>query len=326
MTRVTSTKLLRKLAQVVLVLLGTITLNFFLLRLAPGDAVDVLVGEMGAASPEYIAALRQQFGLDQPLWMQYLKYLWELLHLDLGHSFRYDQSILSLILERTPATLLLMMTSLGLAVSVGCILGAIAARHSGRWPDLLISTLSMLFHATPLFWVGLMLIVAFAIEWAWLPIGGMFEIRGAGSFWGTCLDLMQHLILPTVTLGLFYLGVYVRLMRATLLEISEQDYLRTAVSKGLSKGRIFRRHMLRNAWLPVVTMLGTQVASVLSGSVLVETVFSWPGLGRLAYDALFSRDLNLLLGILLFCTVLVLMINFVVDGIYQAIDPRIEAN
>jgi peptide/nickel transport system permease protein len=324
MKAVWQSALLRKSGQLMGVILATTTLNFFLLRLAPGDAVDVLVGESGAASVEFIAKLKEQFGLDQPLWVQYLKYLWQLCHLDLGHSFRYDQDILGLIAQRVPATLLLMVSSLAIALCAGCLLGAVAARYKGRWPDILISSIALLFHATPLFWVGMMLMVGLSIELDWLPIGGMTEVNGSSALLSQALDVLRHLILPAFTLALFYVGIYVRLMRAALIDISHQDYLRTAKAKGLRPGKILNRHLLRNAWLPIVTMVGTQVGAMLGGSVLVETVFGWPGLGRLAYDALFSRDLNVLLGILLFSTVLVLVLNLLIDLLYRAIDPRIE--
>ncbi|MBB3211881.1 peptide/nickel transport system permease protein [Herbaspirillum sp. Sphag1AN] len=315
---------LRRLLQLVGVVLGVAVINFFLLRLAPGDAAQVLAGEAGAATPEYMAALRTQFGLDQPLLVQFGKYLLNLAHFNLGYSFRHGMPVAQLIGERVPATLLLMGASILFAVLVGSALGAIAAYRVGKLVDVLISTLALLFFATPLFWIGLMLVVVFSVWLDWLPVGGMFTVEAGYTGWAHIVDVARHLVLPSVTLGLFYMAVYTRLMRATMVEVRRQDFVRTAVAKGARAPRVLFAHVLRNASLPLVTMLGVQISSIIGGAVLVETVFSWPGLGRLAFEALFQRDFNLLLGILLCSSIVVIVVNWIVDFVYTRLDPRIR--
>jgi len=314
----------RRLLQLVSVALGVAVINFFLLRLAPGDAAQVLAGEAGAATPEYMAALRAQFGLDQPLLVQFGKYLLNLAHFNLGYSFRHGMPVAQLIGERVPATLLLMGASILFAVVAGATLGAIAAYRAGKIADVVISTLALVFFATPLFWIGLMLVVVFSVWLDWLPVGGMFTIEAGYTGWARIVDVARHLVLPAVTLGLFYMAVYTRLMRATMVEVRRQDFVRTAVAKGARPPRVLFAHVLRNALLPLVTMLGVQVSSIIGGAVLVETVFSWPGLGRLAFEALFQRDFNLLLGILLCSSIVVIVVNWVVDFVYTRLDPRIR--
>ncbi len=314
----------RRLLQLVSVALGVAVINFFLLRLAPGDAAQVLAGEAGAATPEYMAALRAQFGLDQPLLVQFWKYILNLAHFNLGYSFRHGMPVAQLIGERVPATLLLMGASILFAVVAGATLGAIAAYRAGKIADVLISTLALVFFATPLFWIGLMLVVVFSVWLDWLPVGGMFTIEAGYTGWARIVDVARHLVLPAVTLGLFYMAVYTRLMRATMVEVRRQDFVRTAVAKGARPPRVLFAHVLRNALLPQVTMLGVQVSSIIGGAVLVETVFSWPGLGRLAFEALFQRDFNLLLGILLCSSIVVIVVNWVVDFVYTRLDPRIR--
>ncbi|PKU25777.1 ABC transporter permease [Telmatospirillum siberiense] len=314
----------RSLWQIGIVVLGIATINFFLLHLAPGDAAEVMAGESGAATAEYMAALRQQFGIDQPLYLQFLRYVGHLLTLDLGYSFREGMPVAELMRQRLPATLLLMGSSTALAVSLGCVLGFMAARRAGKIADTVISTLALLFYATPVFWVGVMLVMVFSVALDWLPIGGMTSIEAGYRGWALAGDVARHLVLPAVTLGLFYLAIYTRLVRASMLEVYHLDFVRTARAKGVRPWRIATRHVLRNALLPVVTTLGVQLSSILGGAVLVETVFSWPGLGRLAFEALFHRDLALLLGILFCSSLVVVFVNLAVDLIYTLLDPRIE--
>lgn len=324
MTTATASFLARRFLQLLLVVFGIAVINFFLLHLAPGDAAQVLAGEAGSATPEYLAALRKQFGLDQSLPVQFGVYLRNLLSLNLGFSFRQGMPVAELILQRLPATLLLMGTSIGFALVAGSALGIAAARRAGRSADTLISAIALVFYATPVFWTGIMLVVVFSVWLDWLPVGGMASIERGYTGCAYLKDVGLHLILPAATLGLFYLAVYARLMRAAMIEVQGQDFVRTAVAKGVRPGRIARRHVLRNSLLPVVTMLGVQIGSVLGGAVLVETVFSWPGLGRLAFEALFQRDLNLLLGILLCSSAVVVVANILIDLLYTVLDPRIE--
>jgi peptide/nickel transport system permease protein len=316
--------ILRRATQAIPVLLAIIILTFLLLKLAPGDAAEVLAGEAGSASPEYMAQLRQKFGLDQPLYFQLLAYIKNVVTLNFGVSFRHSMPVLDLILARIGPTLLLMGTTFALAIGFGILLGLVAARKVNTWRDSLISILSLISYATPLFWIGLMLILIFSIRFGWFPTSGMVNIAAFYEGWSRVLDIIHHLVLPAVTLSLFYLAVYTRLMRASMLEQAGMDYVTTARAKGLTERRITFKHILRNAILPVVTMAGVQVGGLLGGSVVVESVFGWPGLGLLAFESLFARDLNLLLGIFTFSACLVVAINLLVDIIYTFLDPRIE--
>jgi peptide/nickel transport system permease protein len=315
---------LRRLAQAVPTVLVIVALNFMLLQLAPGDAAEVLAGEAGSATPEFMAQLRQSFGLDQPIAVQLLLYMKQIISFDLGYSFRHGMPVAQLIGSRLLPTLLLMVTVLLVAVAVGTLLGAFAARKLNRWQDNLISMLTVLAYATPVFWAGLMLIVVFSIKLGWFPTSGMQQVAAFHEGFAKVRDIAHHLVLPAVTLTMFYLALYARLMRASVLEQFSMDYVVTARAKGLTESQIARRHVLRNAVLPVLTMAGVQVGALLGGAVVVETVFAWPGLGLLAYESLFARDLNLLLGIFFVCTCLVVVVNLVVDMAYSLLDPRIE--
>ena len=314
----------RRLALAIPTILTIIVLNFALVHLAPGDAADVLAGEAGSATPQYMAQLRQKFGLDQPLHVQLVVYLKQVLSLDLGYSFRHGMSVSELISTRLGPTLLLMLTVLVLSVGLGVLLGAIAARNLNRWRDNVISILAVLAYATPVFWAGLMLIVVFSVELGWFPVSGMEEVAAFNEGWARAIDIAHHLVLPAITLTLFYLALYTRLMRASMLDQYAMDYVVTARAKGLTERQIAWRHVLRNAVLPVLTMAGVQIGALLGGAVVVETVFAWPGLGFLAYESLFARDINLLLGIFFISGCLVVAVNLAVDLLYSLLDPRIE--
>ena len=318
--------IIRRLFQAVPIVLAIIILNFFLLNMAEGDAVDVLAGEAGSATPEYMAELRAKFGLDQPLPVQLLVYLKNIISLDLGYSFRHDMPVSVLIVDRFWPTLLLMVSTIILAVLFGILLGLLAAINLNTWKDAVISVFALITYATPLFWVGLMMIVVFSINLRWFPTSGMENIAAFYEGFDRFVDISRHLVLPTITLSLFYLALYTRLMRASMLEQYGQDYVVTARAKGLPERRITFGHVLRNALLPVVTMAGVQVGALIGGSVIVESVFAWPGLGMLAFESLFARDLNLLLGIFLISSVLVVVVNLIVDVIYCFLDPRIEVS
>ena len=316
--------LVRRLLQAVPVVLGVIVLNFLLLQLAPGDAATVLAGEAGGAPAEYVQALRERFGLDKPVPIQLALYIKNILALDLGYSFRNQSAVLPLILARLGATLLLMGTTLLLSLGLGVLLGLLAAVWVRSWKDHLISVAAIIAYAMPLFWIGLMLILLFAIKLDWLPTSGMEDAAAFYEGWERVLDVARHLILPAITLSLFYMALYARLMRATMLEQRGLDYVTTARAKGLNERQITLRHVLRNALMPIVTVAGVQVGGLLGGSVVVESVFAWPGLGQLAFQALFARDLNLLLGIFFISSCLVVLINIIVDVIYIFLDPRVR--
>lgn len=316
--------ILRRLLQVVPVVIGVVILNFFLLQLAPGDLATVLAGEAGGAPQEYIEQLRQRFGHDQPVVVQLFHYLRNLLTLDLGYSFRQSAPVLDLLLDRLWPTLLLMGTTLVLSLGIGILMGLLAALWVRTWKDHAISIAAVIFYATPLFWVGLMLILVFSIHLDWFPTSGMEDVVAFYEGWDRLVDIAHHLVLPSITLSLFYLALYARLMRASMLEQRGMEYVTTARAKGLTERQITLRHVLRNALLPVITMAGVQVGSLLGGSVVVETVFAWPGLGQLAYQSLFARDFNLLLGIFFMSACLVVVVNLIVDVIYVLLDPRIR--
>ncbi len=315
---------LRRLLQAIPVILGVIILNFLLLQLAPGDAATVLAGEAGGAPAEYVQALRERFGLDKPVAVQLALYVKNILALDLGYSFRNQSSVLPLILARLSATLLLMGTTFVLSISVGVLLGLLAAVWVRTWKDHLISVVAIIAYAMPLFWIGLMLILLFAVKLDWLPTSGMEDAAAFYEGSERIIDIARHLVLPAITLSLFYMALYARMMRATMLEQRGLDYVTTARAKGLTERQITLRHLVRNAIMPVVTVAGVQVGGLLGGSVVVESVFAWPGLGQLAFQSLFARDLNLLLGIFFISSCLVVLVNIVVDVVYVLLDPRVR--
>ena len=316
----------RRLIQGIPIILAIVVLNFFLLNLAEGDAVDVLAGEAGSATPEYMEEMRKKFGLDKPLPVQLAVYLKNVIQLDLGYSFRHDMQVTELIIDRFWPTLILMVSTILLAVGFGVLLGLFAAINLNTWKDSMVSVFALITYATPLFWVGLMMIILFSIKNDWFPTSGMENSAMFYEGFERVKDIAHHLVLPTITLLLFYLALYTRMMRASMLEQYGQDYVITARAKGVSERRITFVHVLRNALLPVVTMAGVQVGALIGGSVIVESVFAWPGLGMLAFESLFARDLNLLLGIFLLSSALVVAVNLVVDVIYCFLDPRIEVN
>ncbi|MGY2049654.1 ABC transporter permease [Methylobacterium sp. JK268] len=316
---------LRRLAASLPTLLVILAGLFLLLQLAPGDTVDALMAQMGGGDPATAAELRRFYGLDLSTAAQLGRYLWRLVQLDLGQSAIYGKPVATVIAERLPVTLTLMGAALTLAFAGGTLLGIVAARRVARWPDTLISTLGLVFYATPSFWFGLMGIVLFAIRLGWLPAGGIEEVGAGLTGLARALDMARHLVLPTLTLALVFLATYLRIMRASMLEVMSLDFVRTARAKGQTETAIVVRHALRNALLPMVTLVGLQAGTMLGGSVVVESVFALPGLGRLAYEAVVQRDLNTLLGIVFVSALLVIAVNFAVDLVYGRLDPRIAA-
>jgi peptide/nickel transport system permease protein len=314
----------RRLLQGVATLLLIAVINFVLIRAAPGDPAMVMAGESGASDEQFVQELRERFDLDRPLPQQLLSYLGRLVQGDLGESYRQQAPVLDLILERVPATLLLTVSAFILSLIFGVSLGAWASRHAGKWQDSLITTFAMLFYATPLYWVALMGVLVFSVQLDWLP-GFGFESVGTGfTGWARALDIAHHLVLPTLVLALFYMAIYARMTRASMLEVASQDFVKTARAKGLSEGRVMRAHILRNALLPVVTLAGMQAGAMVGGAVLIETVFAWPGIGRLLFEALAQRDYALLLGTFLVTASIAVLFNLLTDVVYTLVDPRIE--
>ena len=316
--------LAQRVAKMVLMVFAIIITNFLLVHAAPGDPASVMAGEAGAADPQFLAQLRKQFGLDQPLSTQLWIYVSHVAQGDLGVSYRQQRPVAGLILERLSATLLLTGSAFVLAIIGGITLGALAARRVGHTSDSLITVLALGFYATPTFWVGLMLVLVFSVWLDWLPSFGMKTVGADLTGGAALLDTARYLVLPGLTLGLFYMAVYARLTRAAMLEVASQDFVRTARAKGVPEGGVQRRHVLRNALLPVITVAGIQAGQLIGGAILVETVFAWPGIGRLAFDALLARDYQILLGVFLATSVLVLVFNLITDLLYAWIDPRVE--
>lgn len=310
--------------RLVVVVLLIATFNFVLVRAAPGDPAQVMAGQSGASDPKILEDLRKEYGLDKPHLVQLGTHLGRVLSLDLGYSYRQRRPVLDLILERLPATLLLTLTAFGLALLVGTTLGALAGLAAGSVVDTIFTVLSLLLYATPVFWLGLMLVLIFSVTLGWLPPFGFETIAAKLTPFGRALDIAKHMIMPVVSLGAIYLAIYARLMRSSIIEVATQDFIKTARAKGLAAPRIVVGHMLRNALVPVVTVAGMQAGALVGGAVVVETVFAWPGLGRLTFDAVLQRDYQVLLGIFLILSILVIVLNLLTDLIYRLIDPRMS--
>lgn len=320
-------RILSRLAGIALAILVIATINFTLVHSAPGDPAAVIAGQSGATDEQFLRQLRAEYGLDQPFLTQLGTYLKKVVTFDLGYSYRQRRDVSDLILERLWPTLLLTLSAFFLSLIGGVTFGALAGLRHGKWSDFAISLVALLLYATPVFWLGLMLVLIFSIRLEWLPAFGYVDMRAASfGAWAYALDVARHLILPAITLSAIYTAVYTRLMRASLIEVAAEDHVKTARAKGLGEGAILIGHMLRNASLPVVTFAGLQVGALVGGAVVVETVFSWPGLGRLTFDAVTTRDYPVLLGIFLVMSVLVIFVNLLTDLIHLLIDPRLAVN
>ena len=302
-------------------LLGIIVLTFALIHLAPGDPVRILGGDGGDAA--YYATMREKFGLDRPLPEQLVIYLGSALHGDFGFSYVQRRPVFEVIADRVPATLLLMGSALVTSTFAGIWLGATAARRRDGPADRTITVATLVGGATPAFWLGQVLVLTFAAWLGWFPVQGMRNARGVPPGF-EALDLAWHLVLPVATLGLLQLALITRLTRSGLLEALREEYTRTAAAKGLAAGAIIRRHALPNAILPVVTIIGTHFGTLLTGAVLTEIIFAWPGLGRLLFDATLSRDYPLLMSLFIVSSASVIVANLVTDVAYAALDPRIR--
>ena len=317
--------LAQRLLKLVLLTFALVVVNFMLIHAAPGDPASVMAGQSGAADERYLAQLREQFGLDRPLAEQLWIYVSRVATLDLGISHRMQRPVADLILERLPATLLLSVTAFAFAVAAGIAMGAAAARRAGTVWDSLITALSMVFYCTPLFWTGLLLVLLFSVTLNWLPSFGMSTVGADYTGLRAALDVAEHLVLPALTLGLFYLAVYARLTRSSVLEVAGQDFVKTARAKGVGEGRILRRHVLRNALLPVITIAGIVFSTMLGANVLVEKVFSWPGVASYALDALQASDYAPVQGFVLLMASIFVVVNLLIDILYGIADPRAVA-
>jgi peptide/nickel transport system permease protein len=316
--------LARRLFHAALLILAVLVLNFLLIHMAPGDPAEVIAGEMGGATEELLAEIRKDYGLDKPVIVQLGIYLGRAVQGDLGQSFFYNSPVLDLILGRVGPTILLVTAALTFAIFIGTFLGVLASHKPKGFLSGFVTIFSVIGYSAPIFWTGLMLVILLAWLFPIFPISGMFDITKETGFFGYILDVLHHLVLPALTLGIVYIAQYARLTRASMLEILGADYIRTARAKGVSGGKVYGYHALRNAILPVVTIAGLQFGSIVSGAVLVETVFSWPGLGTLAFDSILARDYPTVLGILFFSSLLVIIANVITDIVYRFVDPRIR--
>lgn len=315
---------LRRLLQAVPLLLGVIVLNFVLINSVPGDFLDVMTADSQITDVEMIERMRATYGMDQPKHIQLLKYIVSVSKFDLGFSYRHNMPVIDVILAHLFPTLLLMLTSIGIAILVGVSSGIVASVKVNKWSDTAISVMAIFFFAAPSFWLGIMMIILFSVKLGWFPVGGMETVGANFTVLQQLLDIAHHLVLPSLTLGLFYAATYARVMRASMLEVFNMDFVRTAYSKGLSRNAVIVMHVFRNALLPIVTLLGLQLGTVLGGSIVIEAVFSWPGIGSLLFDSVMSRNYPVILGVLVLTSLIVIVSNALVDVTYSWLDPRIQ--
>ena len=317
--------LIRRLGSMLLVLLVVVVLNFLMLHLAPGDIADTIAQTMGGADEQDMAALRKQYGLDQPFFIQLFNYVGRVALLDFGHSHFYNVPVLDLIMERFPATLLLVFSAQILSLFVGILLGVYAAQNPNGLSSLFVNMFSLFGYAAPVFWTGILLLIALSLHVPIFPVSGMRDITiESSNFFVHLMDVLRHLFLPMITLASIFFAYYSRLCRASMLEVLGADFVRTAKAKGLSKKDVLLKHALKNSLSPVITFAGLSFSAVVSGAILVETVYSWPGLGTLAFNSIISRDTPVLLGILIFSTLMVTVGNLLTDLALRALDPRIK--
>ena len=318
-----------RLAEALALILAVIVFNFTLVYLAPGDVVDALSGGgLGDASQETNEKLRAEYGLDRPFLAQLSTYVGNVLRGDFGYSPLGNRPVMEMIAPRIGPTLLLAFSALAFAVTLGVAIGTAAARRPESWWSGALTVLALVGFAMPVFWTGILLILVFGVWLDWLPVSGMNDLRlsSRAGLIERALDTLHHLILPTVSLGVIFLASYARLARASMLEVLQSDYVRTARAKGLGEGTVMLKHALRNAVIPLITVLGLEFGVVLSGAILVETVFNWPGLGRLAFEAVLTRDTNVLLAILTLVSATVIVANLLTDLVYRWVDPRIRVS
>ncbi|MBX7212671.1 MAG: ABC transporter permease [Thermoflexales bacterium] len=315
--------ILKRLAQALPVVLGVIVFNFTLIQLAPGDPVTLLVGDY-PATEEYTRQVRADFGLDQPVPVRLARYLEQLARGNLGFSFANRMPVGELIAQRFGPTLMLMLTALGLAILIGIPLGVIAARNRGRLSDWVAQVGALAGYSTPDFWMGQLLILIFAVALGWLPSQGMRSARSVATGMQATLEVFPYLILPAFALGFRYIALLSRITRSAMLDALSADSVMGARAKGLSERRVLIAHVLRNAALPIVTVIGYNLGLLIAGSALIETVFSWPGVGRLLFDSISKRDYPVMTAILMMVSITVVIANLITDLVYAALDPRVR--
>ncbi len=321
-SRLSGRLLIKRALQSALLILALVIINFLLIHLAPGDPVHLLAGQSG--DEKYFAFIRAKFGLDRPLTTQLWIYLTSVLRGDFGYSLGYQQPVIAVITARIPATLLLMLSAVSLSSVAGVVMGVEAARRENSFIDRALNAFALLGHSVPSFSIGHLLLIVFALRLGLFPAQNMSssqQVLTGAAYW---LDVLWHLALPVATLAIVYLAQIMRLTRTAMLGVLGENFITAARAKGLAEGRVLYGHALRNALLPIVTVVGNDFGMLLSGAVLVETVFAWPGLGRLMLDALAMRDYPVLMGLFLMISMSVVVVNFVTDLSYAALDPRIS--
>ncbi|AAV93969.1 N-acetyltaurine ABC transporter, permease protein [Ruegeria pomeroyi DSS-3] len=306
-----------------LLLVAVLVLNFSLMHAAPGDVADTIAQAAGGIDAEALEQIRREYGLDQPFLVQLGRYIGNVLQFDLGYSYFYSDKVTNLILSRLPATLLLVISAQLLALVVGVVLGVFSARKPNGILSHFVTFLALFGYSAPVFWTGLLMLVMFSLMVPLFPVAGMRDVTVEGGFFVQALDIAHHLVLPMLTLASIFLALYSRLSRAAMMEVLGSDYVRTAKAKGLSPRQVVYKHALKNALSPVITLAGLQLSAVVSGAVLVETVFSWPGLGTLAFQSILARDTPLILGILFFSALVVIVGNLLTDLALRLVDPRV---
>ena len=316
----------RRVFYAVLLVLAVVVLNFLLIHLAPGDPAEVMAGEMGGVTEEILHDIRVSYGLDKPLLTQLWIYMKSVMQGDLGQSFYFNTPVAGLILSRLGPTILLVVTALVFSVFIGTTLGVLASRKPDGFASAVITVLALVGYSAPVFWTGIMLIITFAWLIPIFPISGMATFGSTGGLFAQALDVVHHLVLPAISLAFIYVAQYSRITRASMLEVLGADYIRTARAKGLPETVVVYKHALRNAMLPVITLAGLQFGNLISGAVLVETVFNWPGLGTLAFDSILARDYPTVLGLLLISSIVVIIANLLTDIFYRLADPRIQTS
>ena len=315
--------IVKRLMSAVPLLFGLLTLTFFIIRLAPGDPAAFYI--QGNVSPEYAENLRNTLGLNDPLPLQYVKWLKGMLSGELGFSFSMHAPVTEILLDTIPNTLLLTFFALLFNFVIGVGLGVMTALKRGQVTDHLVNIFALFVYSMPEFWLGLMLILGVSEQLGWLPVSGIHSPVAAYLSWPEYIwDLIQHMILPVFVLGVASAAATGRYMRGSLLEVVNQDYIRTARAKGLSEFQVIGKHALRNALIPIITLLGLSLPFLLGGAVIVETVFAWPGMGKLTIDAIFARDYPVIIGTTLISGVMVILGNLVADILYAIVDPRIR--
>ena len=309
-----------------LLLLAVIILNFGMMHLAPGDVADSISQSMGGADEEVLNEIRATYGLDRPFLVQLGSYIGKVMRFDLGYSFFYTQPVSQLIFQKLPATLLLVITAQFLALIVGVFLGVYSAQRPNGLSSHFVSFFALFGYSAPVFWSGLLLLIGFSLHIQWFPVAGMRDVTIEGNFLEETIDIIRHMVLPVITLASIFLALYSRLSRATMMEVLGSDYIRTAKSKGLTDREIIYKHALKNSLSPVITLAGLQFSAVVSGAILVESVFSWPGLGTLAFESIIARDTPTILGILFFSALVVIVGNLLTDLALRLVDPRVRTN